>query len=107
MLQDEYEAILTAESARSTDRWLLDVRQRPTPNVEAANWVTYNWLPRAATLRAPGKLCVAYLISPQRTEALANDPELQESLHDAMAPNRLYTIGIFSEEAAAISWLKA
>lgn len=107
LLQPEYEAILAAEPAQRTSRWLLDVRQRPTPDIEAANWVTYNWLPRAATLRAPGQLCVAYLVSPQRAEALATDPELQENLHDAMAPNRLYTIGLFSEEAEAIRWLQA
>jgi hypothetical protein len=107
MLQLEYEAILAAEPARRTGRWLLDVRQRPTPDIEAANWVTYNWLPRAATLRAPDQLCVAYLVSPQRAEALVNDPELQESLHDAMAPNRFYNMALFSEESAAIRWLSA
>ncbi|WP_460551028.1 hypothetical protein [Hymenobacter daeguensis] len=106
-LQHEYEAILAAEPAHRTDRWLLDVRQRPTPDIEAANWVAYNWLPRAANLWAPGRLCVAYLISPQRAEALVTDPGLQESLHDAMAPNRLYTMALFSEEEAAIRWLKA
>jgi hypothetical protein len=106
-LQQEYEAILTAAPAKRTHRWLLDVRQRPAPSIEAANWVTYNWLPRAASMQPPGQLCVAYLVSSQRVEALANDPELQESMYDAMAPNRLYTLALFSEETAAIRWLSA
>ena len=99
-LQAEYEAVLAAEQVRRTARWLLDVRRRPLPTIETANWVSFNWLPRAAELLAPAQLCVAYLVSNDRAKALAADSALQANLNDALAPNHYYQIadyGIFDE----------
>ena len=104
-LQADYEALLAAAAARHAVRWLLDVRQRPTPSIEAVNWVTLNWMPRLAALTAPGHLCVAYVISSQRAEALALDPELAASVNDALAPNRYYQMGVFGTEEEALQWL--
>lgn len=104
-LQAEYESLLNAEPAHEAMRWLLDIRCRPTPTLEMANWVTLNWMPRAAARLAPQRLCVAYVISPQRAEALAADPELQANLADALAPNRLYHMALFGDTATARQWL--
>lgn len=106
-LQDEYEALLAEATSRRAVRWLLDVRQRPTPSIEAANWVTLNWLPRAAALVAPTRLSVAYVISSQRAEALALDPELVANVNDVMAPNRHYQLALFGTEDEALGWLLA
>lgn len=106
-LQAEYEAVLANEDAHRTERWLLDVRQRPTPTIEAANWVTYNWLPRAAAALAPARLRLAYLISAEQAEFIRTDPALQANIQDALAPNRHYDIHLFGEEAEALHWLIA
>jgi hypothetical protein len=105
-LQAEYESVLVNEDAHRTERWLLDLRQRPTPTIEANNWVRYNWLPRAAAL-VPGRLRLAYIISAERAELICIDPELQANLHDALAPNRHYDIHLFGEETEALLWLTA
>ena len=104
-MQAEYEALLVLESARRTVRWLLDIRQCPIPTIESANWVTLNWLPRAAALMAPAHLCVAYIISSERAEALATDPDLAATVQDALAPNRHYHLGLFRQEEEAVRWL--
>ncbi|WP_210517899.1 hypothetical protein [Hymenobacter terricola] len=106
-LQDEYEAVLTAEPTQRTGRWLLDVRRRPTPTIEAANWVIYNWMPRAAATLLPDRLRIAYLISSLRAEALSSDPDIQISLQDALAPGRHYDMAVFGDEAEAVRWLTA
>ena len=107
-LQAEYEAVLTAGPARRTARWLLDVRRRPLPTIETANWLNFNWLPRAAGLLAPAQLCVAYLMSSDRAKALAADSVLQSNLNDTLAaPDHYYQIGLFEDEDAAVRWLLA
>ena len=106
-LQVEYEAVLTNEDAHRTERWLLDLRQRPTPTIEAANWVVYNWLPRAAAALVPARLRLAYLISAERAELIRTDPALQANIQDALAPNRHYDVHLFGEEAEALHWLGA
>ena len=105
-LQAEYESVLVNEDAQRTERWLLDLRQRPRPTIEANNWVRYNWLPRAAAL-VPARLRLAYLISAERAEFIRTDPEIQANLYDALAPNRHYDIHLFGEEAEALLWLIA
>ncbi len=106
-LQAEYEAVLANKDAHRTERWLLDLRQRPTPTIEAANWVVYNWLPRAAAALVPARLRLAYLISAERAELIRTDPALQANIQDALAPNRHYDVHLFSEEAEALHWLSA
>ena len=104
-LQAEYEFVLSDQRASCTERWLLDLRCRPTPTIEAANWVTYNWLPRAAARLIPARLRLAYLISSARAEALETDPNLQPNVKDAMAPNRHYDLQLFGNEDEAVQWL--
>ena len=104
-LQAEYEAVLANAHAHRTERWLLDVRQRSTPTIETANWVTYNWLPRAAAALVPARLRLAYLVSAERAEFIHTDPALQANMQDALAPNRHYDAHLFGEEAEALHWL--
>ena len=106
-LQAEYESVLSNDQTGRTERWLLDLRRRPTPTIEAANWVTYNWLPRAAASVVPARLRLAYLISSERADILRTDPNLQANVQDAMAPNRHYDIHLFGNEEEAVSWLAA
>lgn len=103
-LKAQYEYLLQVAPVRQASRWLLDIRQCPVPNIETANWITLNWLPRAAAMLAPARLCVAYVVSDQRAEALAA-PELSANIRDAMAPNRLYHLGVFGTEPEAVRWL--
>ena len=104
-MQAAYEALLALEPARRAARWLLDIRQCPIPTIESANWVTLNWLPRAAALMAPALLCVAYVISSERAEVLGSDPDLAATVQDALAPNRHYHLGLFRHEEEAVRWL--
>ena len=106
-LQSEYEALLGELLARQSARWLFDIRCRPVPDMETANWVALNWLPRAAAQVLTGPLRVAYLISPERAAHIASDPHLLDAVHDALAPNRRYLLALFGDENTARRWLLA
>ena len=106
-LQAEYDAVLATDQARHTGRWLLDVRRRPIPTAEATQWVTYDWLPRAAAALAPAQLRLAYLISPSRKEVPRTDTTLRPTVQDTLAPKRLYTLSLFADEGEAVRWLTA
>lgn len=106
-LQTEHEAVLRAGQQHGTARWLLDVRRRDVPTAEAAEWVTYDWLPRVAAAMAPTRLRLAYLISPARGEALRTNPALQTSVQDALAATCPYELRLFGDEGEAVRWLIA
>lgn len=104
-LRHDYEALLDAAPAHHAVRWLLDVRHRPLPSPELISWITLRWLPQVAARFAPGVLRMAYLISAARAAELAADPAMQASMHQALAPNAHYHVGVFGDEAAARHWL--
>ena len=106
-LQTEYETLLGELLAWHSARWLFDIRCRPVPNIETANWITLNWLPRAAARVVAGPLRVAFLVATERAENLISDPHLLGSLPDALAPNRRYLVALFGDENAARQWLLA
>ena len=92
-MRAEYESVLQAEGAT---RWLLDVRRRPSTTPEAAQWVTADWLPRAATLAQPARLRLAYLVAPTRVEALRDDARLRIIMEAALLPSQHYDLGTFA-----------
>ncbi|HLK97670.1 MAG TPA: hypothetical protein VK364_07880 [Hymenobacter sp.] len=106
-IQAEYEALLVAGQTHATGRWLLDLRRRSIPAAEVAQWVTYDWLPRAAAAMAPIRLRLAYFISPGRRDALRTDASFYASAQEALAPERPYDLQLFSDEGEAVSWLLA
>lgn len=106
-LQAEHEAALAAGRAHGTSRWLLDIRYRPAPSAEAARWVAFDWLPRAAAALAPACPRFAYLVSAVRARALRTDPALLPSVHEVFRPGLPYKLCLFEDEAEALSWLTA
>ena len=106
-LRDEYEAVLLADEAHRTCRWLFDVRRRPTTTAEATEWVTTHWLPRAAAVTQPGRLRLAYLVAPARAEALRLDTRLRVLMEAALTSNHPYDLQTFGDEGAAMRWLLA
>ncbi|HEX8505621.1 MAG TPA: hypothetical protein VF630_09645 [Hymenobacter sp.] len=101
----EYEAVLEAPEALGTPHWLLDVRRRPATTLDAARWVTTDWLPRAAALLRPARLRVAFLVPPVRAEFLRADPALQAVMETAYAPFHPFALRTFTDEGAAVAWL--
>ena len=105
-LQEEYAAVLAAGLAAGTTRWLLDVRRRDVPTAEAAHWVSFEWLPRAAA-QVGGPLRLAFLISPLRAEALRTAANLQPSVRAVLDSPQPYQLQTFGDEGAAVTWLVA
>ncbi|TGE17773.1 hypothetical protein [Hymenobacter elongatus] len=104
-LQAQYEAILIEGQSHHTLRWLLDVRRRAVPTQEAAQWVTHNWLPRAAAAISSGWLQLAYFISPTRDEVMHSDVLVQPIVQAALAPTQPYDLRMFKDEGDAVRWL--
>ena len=104
-LQAEYEAILDTGRHHRSTRWLLDVRRREVPTMEAAAWVAGHWLPLAAAAVAPSHLQLAYLISPLRAETLRTDPALQATAEQALQATAPYDLRLFGDEGEAVRWL--
>lgn len=103
----EYEAILRATEARRTARWLFDVRRRPATTDDSVRWITTQWLPRAAALLHPIRLCLAYLVPPVRAEHLHTDETLHAVMAAAYAPGQPFSLRIFTDEGEAMRWLLA
>ena len=106
-MRDEYEAVLLAEEAHRTHRWLFDVRRRPTTTAEAAQWVTADWLPRAVLATQPARLRLAFLVAPARAEALRLDASLRVIMEAALHPSHPYYLQWFGDEGEAVRWLMA
>jgi len=104
-IQAEYEALLAAGQTHATGRWLLDLRRRPIPTADVAQWVMYDWLPRAAASMAPVRLRLAYFISPGRRDAMRTDASLYARMKDALDPEQPYDLQLFSDEGEAVGWL--
>ncbi len=103
-LREEYAAVLAAGLAHGTTRWLLDVRRRDLPSEEAANWVSFEWLPRAAAA-CTQPLRLAYLVSALRAEAVRSDGRLLASVHEALDLPQPYVLQLFRDEGEAVAWL--
>jgi hypothetical protein len=103
--QAHYEVMLAAEAAARTTQWLLDLRLAPTPPPELANWIAYNWIPRAAARTAPRLLRLAFLLSEQRARAVQADAALDLAVEDLLVPARTYDAALFLDEDGALAWL--
>ena len=100
----DYEALLLLPEARHTSRWLFDVRRRPYTTAASAQWVTQNWLPRAAAL-PPGPLRLAYLVAPSRAAELTADTPLRTAVEPATHPGQAFIMHTFTDEGEAVRWL--
>lgn len=100
----EYEAVLAAAQQHGAWRWLLDIRRRPLPPVGALEWLNQQLIPQAAQA-APQQLCVAYLVSPQRMQAVAADQQLQAAATTLQAGLPRAQVQMFMNEGEAVSWL--
>ncbi|GAA3918700.1 hypothetical protein [Hymenobacter algoricola] len=106
-LQAEYEARLAAGRAHHATRWLVDVRRRDAPTLEASEWVAQQWLPRAVATMAPARLRLAYFILPAQAEMLRTNTAIQPLVHEALARIHDYEMEIFHNEGEAVGWLLA
>ena len=107
LFQQDYHTILERARTHNAARWLVDVRRRPHPTPDMADWAANVWLPEVVKALAPRRARLAYLISPSRQEALHASPSLQQSLKNAINPARGYDVAIFNEEGDANTWLMA
>ncbi|QNH62683.1 hypothetical protein [Hymenobacter sediminicola] len=107
LFQQDYHTILAESRSNNTARWLVDVRRRPHPTPEMADWAANVWLPEVVAALAPVRPRLAYLISPSREEALKASPSLQQSVQAAISPTRGYDVAIFNDEGLATEWLLA
>lgn len=105
--QQEYNTILQEAQIYDTPRWLIDVRRRPHPAPDMADWAANVWLPQVVTALAPRRPRLAYLISPSREQSLKASPALQASVQAASSPERGYDVAIFNNEGEANNWLLA
>lgn len=105
--QQEYQHILTEAQQHDTPRWLVDVRRRPTPTPDMAEWAATTWLPQVVATLAPRRPRLAYLISPSSAAAIQTNPTLKPSLQTAIRPDRGYDVAIFNSEGEATTWLLA
>lgn len=105
--QQDYTTILQEAQAYETPRWLIDVRRRPHPAPDMADWAANVWLPQVVSTLAPRRPRLAYLISPSREESLKASPGLQASVQAASSPERGYDVAIFNNEGEANDWLLA
>ncbi|WP_303310698.1 hypothetical protein [Hymenobacter sp. BT730] len=107
LFQQDYHTILSEACTHNTTRWLIDVRRRPHPTPDMAEWAANVWLTEVVETMAPHRARLAYLISPSREEALQASPSLQASVKTASNPNRGYDVSIFNNEGEANTWLMA
>jgi hypothetical protein len=105
--QGEYSALLAAGLAHHTRRWLLDIRRRPAPPVEATQWVIAEWLPQVVATLAPERLRLAFLVSPTRATTLRTETVSAPTVRYIQGPDCAYDLRLFTEEGEATRWLTA
>ncbi|SHJ67536.1 hypothetical protein SAMN02745146_3667 [Hymenobacter daecheongensis DSM 21074] len=106
-LQAEYATLLAAGQTHQATRWLMDVRRREAPSLEATTWVTQQWLPQAVATMLPARLRLAYFISPARAEVLRTNSALQPLVRETLARIHDYEMEVFGDEGEAVRWLLA
>jgi hypothetical protein len=105
--REEYSALLAAGQAHHTRRWLLDIRRRPAPPVEATQWVLAEWLPQVVAALAPERLRLAFLVSPTRATTLRTETVSASTVSYIQGPDCAYDLRLFTEEGEATRWLTA
>ena len=107
LFEQDYRTILAEARTTSAVRWLVDVRRRPAPTPAMAEWAATVWLAEVVAALAPHRPRLAYLISPDREQALRSNPSLQASMQAAITPDRGYDVAVFNDEGPATTWLLA
>lgn len=101
-LQHGYLAILAAGDALGCWRWLLDLRRREELASPAlTTWMSTDFFPRLVR-RYAAPVRIAFLISPLRAAQQASGSAAAPSLQ---APSQDYHTALFTDEAAAYTWL--
>lgn len=100
----EYEAVLVAATQHGAWRWLLDIRRRPLPPAGSVEWLNEEFMPLAART-APRQLCIAYLVSPLRMQAIASDERLHAAATRLQSGVAGVQVRMFGDEGEAVRWL--
>jgi len=96
-----YEHLRVTAQGVGSRRWLLDIRRRNNEDLETAQWLRTDFMPRLAA-QAGGPSFLAYLLSPAHLGRI-DDPATV--LPQGMPLQRSVHIAIFIEEGAANAWL--
>ena len=91
-LRQGYLAILRLAREVNCSFWQVDLRSRNAPDAADRQWVTAEFLTRAAQ-RLDGPVCLGYLLSPSLLAQLGSP---------TASPNR---VAFFSEEGPLTAWL--
>jgi hypothetical protein len=105
--REEYGDLLAAGQHHLSRRWLLDIRRRPAPPVEATQWVLDEWLPQVVAALAPERLRLAFLVSPARATTLRTETVSAPTVRYIQGPDCAYDLRLFTEEGEATRWLTA
>ncbi|QKG54120.1 hypothetical protein [Hymenobacter sp. BRD67] len=102
-LPAEYERLTAAALAQSSRYWLQDIRRRSLNDPLITQWLLTEYFPDMAR-RLGGRLCVAYLVSPDLHALIVAQP--------GFAPvesyvGRPFAVAFFGEEGAATDWLQS
>lgn len=103
-LQLGHQAALHLARQQAAAHWFVDVRRLVVTNSSHSGWVIDSFLPQAAALLAE-PLRIAYLMSPNRQNAIATQPDLRTVISRSQVSGCPYSLRIFLEEASAMTWL--
>lgn len=104
-VQTSYRAALELARRHGCGRWLLDSRLAGPLDLAVTQWLTQDFLPRAATRLAPQALRLAVVSSSARLQQLHTDDTVGPAVAEAFAAPHPYYTNIFATEEEAVAWL--
>lgn len=103
-MQEGYQIAREMAYSCGATRWLVDMGRRTDQDAASSGWVGTSLLPAVAAEVASAKFQVAYLLSPERANILAQNPAIRATTETAQL-HTAYQLKLFLDEDAAVDWL--